>query len=350
MVYMSSITDIDPSLYDFYAFTSVEQPFELSVRIDSGYAAISNYDLFDIESGTVIAFKGENIMGFHDIKISGNQTDYIQTNDIKLLQSVLNEEQISGYNFYVFTDSKIMNSQYQVDERWFVEDRSLFVRCDYQKLGASAFYPAVSGYNISKVFNLLSVTGVGHIVRFETSNDSNINPGTQSDYTAAKTLAGIFKLISEWDIVSKDPFNNQEDIAKKANLFIQNLNMNENIWDDINSLTEDLPLARYIRGNTDRSPELEDTYLSPDSLKQYFKSHCVYQSLFSLDKTLNLGIFDETFSNKYRADYEKMLLSFCYSQGIDIENFENLNELLSLNINNINLLQNIVSKYQEILN
>lgn len=347
---MSSITDIDPSLYDFYAFTSVEQPFELSVRIDSGYAAISNYDLFDIESGTIIAFKGENIRGFHDIKISGNQTDYIQTNDIKLLQSVLNEEQISGYNFYVFTDSQIMNSQYQVDERWFAEDRSLFIRCDYQKLGASAFYPAVAGYNISKVFNLLSITGIGHIVRFETSNDSNMNPGTRSDYTAAKTLAGILKLINEWNIASKEPFNNEEDIAKKANLFIENLNINGNIWNDINSVAGDLPLARYIRGNTDRSPELEDTCLSPDSLKHYLKSHCVYHTLTSLDRTLNLNIFDEAFTNKYRSDYEKMLLSFCYSEGVDIENFENLDELLNLNINNINLLENIISKYKEILN
>jgi hypothetical protein len=346
---MSSITDIDPSLYNCYAFTAIEQPFELSVRIDSGYANISNYDLFDIESGTVIAFKGENIRGFHDVKISGNQTDYIQTNDIKILNSVLNEEQISGYNFYVFCDSQIMNSQYQVDERWFTEDRSLFIRCDYQKLGASAFYPAVAGYNITKVFNLLSVTGVGHIVRFETSNDRNMNPGTQSDYTAAKTFSGILKLISEWDIASKEPFNNQEDIAIKANLFIENLNMNGSIWNDINSTTGDLPLARYIRGNTDRFPELEDTCLSPDSLKDYLKSHCVYHTLVSLDRTLNLNIFDEAFTNKYRSDYEKMLLSFCYSEGVDIENFENLDELLNLNINNIDLLQNIILKYKEIL-
>lgn len=346
---MSSITDIDLSLYDFYAFTSIEQPFELSVRIDSGYAAISNYDLFDIESGTVIAFKGENLVGFHDIKISGNQTDYIQTNDIKLLGSVLNEEQISGYNFYVFCDSQIMNSKYQVDERWFAEDRSLFIRCDYQKLGASAFYPTVSGYNISKVFNLLSITGVGHIVRLETSNDRNMNPGTQSDYTAAKTLAGIFKQISEWDIVSKEPFNNREDIAIKANLFIDNLNLGDKIWNDIDSATGDLPLAQYIRGSVERSPELEDTAAAPESLKDYLKSHCVYHTLASLDRTLNLNIFDEAFTNKYRSDYEKMLLSFCYSEGVDIESFENINELLSLNINNIDLLRNIISKYQEIL-
>lgn len=346
---MSSITDIDPSLYNFYAFTSIEQPFDLSVRIDSGYVEISDYDLFDIESGTVIAFKGENIRGFHEVKVSGSQTDYIQTNDIKLLGSVLNEEQTPGYNFYVFTDSQIMNNIYQVDERWFVENRSLFIRCDYQKLGASGFYPAVVGYNITKVFNLLSITGVGHIVRFETSNDRNMNPGTQSDYTAAKTLAGIFKQISEWDIASKEPFNNQEDIAIKANLFIENLNMNGDIWNDINSVAGDLPLARYIRGNTDRSPELEDTCLSPDSLKQYLQSHCVYHTLVSLDRTLNLNIFDEAFTNKYRSDYEKMLLSFCYSEGVDIENFENLDELLNLNINNINLLQNIILKYKEIL-
>lgn len=346
---MSSITDIDPSLYNCYAFTAVEQPFELSVRIDSGYTNISNYDLFDIESGTVIAFKGGDVKGFHDVKILGNQTDYIQTNDIKLLNSVLNEEQISGYNFYVFCDSQIMNTQYQLDERWFVEDRSLFIRCDYQKLGASAFYLTASGYNVTKVFNLLSVTGIGHIVRFETSNDRNMNPGTQSDYTAAKTLAGIFKQISEWDIASKEPFNNQEDIAIKANLFIDNLNLGDKIWNDIDSATGDLPLAQYIRGSVERSPESEDTAAAPDSLKDYLQSHCVYHTLASLDRTLNLNIFDEAFTNKYRSDYEKMLFSFCYSEGVDIENFESLDELLNLNINNIDLLQNIILKYKEIL-
>jgi hypothetical protein len=332
---MKALNEIDLSLYSFFAFTEQKGNIEIDLMVADGYQTFDDCDLFSIPQGTVIAFKTNSFYGFHNIRITGTKVDYIQLNEINTFDSILNEETVPGYNFYVFCDSRIMPHTYALNDKWTVSrpgmEHAPFMRCDYQKLGAAGFYPAENGYTVTKVFNLLNITGIGHIVRFETSNDRNMNPGSRSDYTAAKTLAGIFKLILEWQTVSKDPFNNQEEIALKANSFIENLNLEDEVWEDIIAATGDLPLAQYIRGNTDRSPELEDTSIAPASLKQYFKSHCLYYDLRSLSDNLDLDIFDNELKNIYINYLESIVFNYCISNNILYTDYNNLDQLIESN-------------------
>jgi hypothetical protein len=331
---MKTLDEIDLSLYGFFAFTEEKNNIQIDLMVADGYQPFDDCDLFLIPQGTIIAFKTNSFYGFHNVRITGDKIDYLQLNEVSSLDSVLNEEMVPGYNFYVFCDSKIMPHTYALNDKWTVSrpgmEHAPFMRCDYQKLGAAGFYPAENGYTVTKVFNLLNITGIGHIVRFETSNNRNMNPGSRSDYTAAKTLAGIFKLILEWQTVSKDPFNNQEDIALKSDAFIENLNLDNKVWEDIIAATGDLPLARYIRGNTDRSPVWEDTSISPDSLKEYFKSHCLYPDLYSLSSNLGLDIVDESLINNYLKHFEELLFKYFYDHGIDIELYESLDQICEL--------------------
>lgn len=348
MVYMKTLDEIDLTLYSFFALTEEKDNIQIDINIASGYQPFDDCDLFSIPEGTIIAFKAGSFYGFHNIRITGSKVDYIQLNEVSLLDSVFNEHNISGYNFYAFCNSVVMPNTYAFNDKWTRNDHAPFIRCDYQKMGAVTFYPANNGYNITKFFNLLNISGIGHIVRFETTNDRNMNPGTQIDYTAAKTLAGTFKQISEWKIVSKEPFNNQEDIAIKANLFIDNLNLGDEIWSDINSATGDLPLAQYIRGSVERSPELEDTSIAPESLKDYLKSHYLYSTLHSLKQTHpNGSAIPDSAIQKEKIAIAQRVFEFCLIHGLDFNNYQGILDYFSEHPNQE--FENLIAIYNQIV-
>jgi hypothetical protein len=329
---MSEIQNIDFSLYSLYAFTDEKAPFKLEFRIDSGYMEYVGYDSFEIESGTIICFKKDTFDGFHDVRITGDKVSFIQlsSND-KILKTILNENNSDGYNFYLFLDSVIQETSFIFDESWNLDQMNIpasFSRCDYRKLGGVGFYLGSAGYDVIDVFYVLNITGIGHILRVETSNDGNLNQN-QGIYAASRTLAGMLKTIYEWSIVAKEPFNNQEKISTSAVLFLENLNLNEDVMSDILSSTGDMLLARYIKGDTERSLEKETAsiYYLPESFKNYIKYYYSYSDFYEMNKTLELNIFDENISNGYLNYFGKIIFDFFYEKGVDVENFENLDEV-----------------------
>jgi hypothetical protein len=46
-----------------------------------------------------------------------------------------------------------------------------------------------------------------------------------------------------------------------------------------------------------------------------------------MNKTLELNIFDENISNRYLNYFGKIIFDFFYEKGVDVENFENLDEV-----------------------
>lgn len=353
MVYMSNIHDIDFSLYSLFAFTDQVKPFKMELRIDSEYIEYDSFDSFEIDSGTIICFKNNSYNGFHDIKITGDKTDYIQlTNNKKIINRVINEKKASGFNFYIFMDSIIQDQKYMFNESWDLSHMDLpenFSRCDYKKFGAEAFYKADNGYNVTDVFYVLGVTGIGHILRIETSNEENLNPQSQVHYTSGRTLAATLKAIYEWTIVAKEPFNNNEKISKKATEFFQALNFDNQIITDLLSQTGDMPLARYIRGDVERTLEkgLQNMYDMPESIINYIKNHLSYPNLYELNNTLNLNIFDTELTKNYRQCLEKEILEYFYKKGVDVEEFSNFNDLVA-SVGANGYIKNLISQYMEL--
>ena len=333
---MSSLSNIDINAYSWFAFTDQKQPFKAEVRVESGYVDFLGCDFFEIDSGTIICFKKEAHVGFHDLRITGQKVDLIQmTSDRKALNFVLNETSQSGYNFYLFLGSKIQENNAVIDESYNTEAlgiRDDFVRCDYRKLGGVSFYEPQTGYDVTSICYVLSVTGAGHVVRIGTSSAGNLNANTRGEYCAAKTLTGMMKVLHEWSIVSKDPFNNQEEIASSAVLFLQSLNLDDEVMSEIISSTGDMALARYIRGDLERSDEIENRgkYEMPESFSNYIKKHYSYPSLYELQESLELDIFDDVLIDNYLKHFESLIFNYFYEQGIDIESYTSLDQIYQL--------------------
>lgn len=349
---MSSIQNIDFSLYSNYAFTKMKQPFKTEIRIDSGYVDFTGCDLFDINDGTIICFKNQSYEGFHDIKITGDEVDYIQTVNQNILKRVIEEREDDYYIFYVFLDSTVQNSKFLFDESFNIKIPNLpsdFIKCDYQKLGGTPFYPGRTGYDVTNVFYALSITGIGHVLRVETVNEGNKNQGIQAEYAASKTLTGMIKLLQDWAILRKEPFNNQEKISQSATEFLQNLNLGENVELDISDVEGDTHLARFIKGDIERSAdqEVKSRFPMPESFKNYLKHHYTYQSLYDLNKNLNLNIFDDALIIKYKNYFEKILFNYCNKNGIDLDSMNSIQDLYNLESTK-GYIKDIISQYVQL--
>ena len=349
---MSKIQNIDFSLYSLYAFTDEKFPFKLEFRIDSGYMEYIGYDSFEIESGTIICFKKDTFDGFHDVRITGDKVSFIQlsTND-KILKTILDENNSDGYNFYLFLDSVIQETPFMFDEKWNLDQLGIpssFSRCDYRKFGGGGFYKGDAGYDVVDAFYVLNITGVGHIIRVETSNEGNLNQNSQAQYTASRTLAGMLKTIYEWSIVAKEPFNNQEKVSSSSALFLEKLNLSEGVMSDLLTSTGDMTVSRYIRGDTERSLEKENASIHylPESFKNYIKYYYSYSDIYELNRTLELNIFDGELYNSYLNYFGKKIFDYFYEKGIDVENFENLDKIEESDLCPA-YMKKIVSKYKK---
>lgn len=65
----------------------------------------------------------------------------------------------------------------------------------------------------------------------------------------ARTLGELFKLIIEWDIVSREPFNNTEPAAIISKKILEKLEMPEEVKNELIDLYPDTHVSLYIQGN-----------------------------------------------------------------------------------------------------
>jgi len=350
---MGELDNIDISKYSGFAFTRQKNVTHAEVNTYSGYINFDECDFFEIFEGTIIAFNkkitgtNQHYSGFHDVKVTGEKIDYIQLISIDTVNQCLVEEDTGFLSFYVFLNSTPQEGTQMVSHSNWVNNMKApngasladAVRCDYGKLGGSPFYTQdhKNPHTIKSVFYVASITGVGHIIKINTSDKSSINRGERGEYTVARTLAGMYKLIMEWANVSKPPFLSTEPISIQSQDFLSASNLGQEVIDDLNEKTGDMPLARYIRGNTERSEEIElqHMYDTPDSLKIYFKEHCLYQDILTLDENIGLGLSSQSIKNYYKTKFELVVFKWLLNKEADIASLSTIDDLKKYVENNL---------------
>jgi hypothetical protein len=67
----------------------------------------------------------------------------------------------------------------------------------------------------------------------------------------ARTLGELFKLIIEWSIVNKDPFNNTEVQSVISSKILELMDMPENVYQELLNSFPDTHVSLYLQGNPD---------------------------------------------------------------------------------------------------
>ncbi len=280
---MKNIEEIDTSLYSFYFLTDTDKEIIVKTKTPSGLVDVDGCDLFSTNSGTLIAFNKRNTSNYFNYYYSYDlENRHIQSYAYENTRDFFDQGIDGPISMFVFLDSIQIASKdsYIVDEN-LPED---FQRCDHGKYGPFPFYESSNHIDIKSVHSLLDVAGVGHLMCFVTSHNENPNFGSQSTNAGARTLSGAIKTIYEWSIAYEEPFDNQENIANKASLFLKEVNFPENVLNDIVNNQVDMRVARYLKGEARPGYHIDEVTETPESLKDFYKTRCRYINLFNIQR------------------------------------------------------------------
>jgi len=322
MVFMKSIYEINPSDYHSFYFPFEEYPFDVKVNTSLGLVDSPDCDLVDNDGQVLIAYKAPQV-GYHNNIILKDGTERsVQLCTYEDVFDILNQEYDEYSNFFVFLDSAVVPNRDSDKTSLDAEHKFLgqaLPRCDYEKFGVSPFYPnKAAAQNISRIRNVLDISGVGHVLFINTLDVEKKTSHPQVMNTVTRTLTGLIKTIFEWSIVNEEPFNNQERISARAKEFLNKLNIPENIIEEINDNQPDMKVATYLKGETVNNYAIDENNFLPNSFVDWYKVRVRYETLNSLVKNnpLNISIPEDVLK-KEKQDVEAELLSFCLANEID---------------------------------
>lgn len=357
---MKNINELEISQHKQYLFTDFTGDFDIKVPTVNGWVDLmGGYDVYPLDNGSLICFDGVSLFGFHDIKLfQGNEERHIETIVYEELKNSFDHSNATGFVFYVFTKSEEMNILSLFNPNTTIwgksVDESTYSRCDMGKYGAKPFEIGEVGYDITKVYNVINYSGIGHIVRMETRDSSHKNIGHHSSYMAAETLEGVLKVVYEWSIVAKPPFNNQEQPASVALKIINDTDLSSNLINKIVENQPDMGLSKYIKTGENIGATHNENKEITQELKDFLMSKCTYRSLSSLSKNNPLRpSIPEELLYKEKIEAEEIVLQFCLLNNINFENISlsDLKEkvLNEKSLNSINSNITIIDAIERIL-
>lgn len=352
MVYMKNIEEINPFDYHCFYFLGEVGEVILYEKTSVGHLPISGYELIKSGNNIIVGYTQFHLGHHEHSYLFNNKRKYIQYLDFKMIEDIINLKEYPFEKFYMFVNSIELPSRQEYVDNYNPKatslDNDINDRCDYNKFGGSPFLfdQPLNGQTISKMINVLSICGVGHLGYFETLDEKLNNSNHQIMNIGSKSYAGILKTIYEWSIVSKEPFNNKSEIAQKASLLWEELDLPEDLKDWIISY-QDMRVARYLKGETTISYDVEGDEQMPECLSNYIKSNCKYKTLKKLHENLNIA----NLISQDILDKEKFLLgdeiyTMCILNGINEENF-NINEIFTLQKRKGSHIS--IEKYKDIL-
>lgn len=330
---MKNISEIDVTKYTSYIYTDFIDDFKIQVLKNSGYVDVEDgYDLFSIESGSIIAIKENAFFGFHDIVLSqGGVLKHIELTPYEKFIDIFTENQEHGYTYYVFTKSEIVTSPYTfipgTTYRGYEANGPAFLRCDVGNYGSSAIETNKYPFNFINVFSALNYSGLYHLSRYETSSIENVNKEQHMIYTMATTLSGLIKLIYEWSLMTDEPFNSTEDCATVAKNIIDNIDIPQDVLQDILDFQNPSHLAKYIETGEHQTVYPEEKREFVQSFKNYILKKCRYNSLNTLYKfhPSKPNIPEDILLNEI-SKCQESVYRFCNLNNLELDEI-NLNDI-----------------------
>lgn len=251
------------------------------------------YTIAVIDNKTILCLKTNYKSYTHSLYL--DDQEYIINNILYSdLSDILNHDKSVDYGLFSFTGSKPVN------------DHKNIGRCDVSMNGPSVFLRGEddghgSGFNsniVSSMDDLLrfqpviSVDGVGHIIYVELKKEEkeNFDINENNMPKTARTLYENFKQILEWSILADSPWNSTEEISTTSKLFLEKLNIPEEIKNDLINNQTDMQVARYLKGseNARQRPGIEEISDATEVFNAWIKKFFFYTSVDELFS--NIGV------------------------------------------------------------
>jgi hypothetical protein len=317
-------------LYESFALVPFSGDITVGVYGHDSYVDYDNCDIYRGPQASLICFKplavGEPTR--NDFFVSnGIDNVLIQSLPYEQATDIISGEKIYPYSIYVYCNSvnlSVSRIGYDgVNDEQHTLDSGTFTRCDIDNSwGPITFYDTNSGYNLIKIRNVLSASGVAHIIRLDMNDTEVKNSSSRAVNIAARTIRGILRTIDEWSICSREPFNNTEEPAVRAERFLSIIGFNEQMIDDAKQDSPEMRVAQFIRGNVIPLGEFEENESVPASTAEHFKKILRYETVSSIVKNhphASLIELPEEELQKEKSSVEEKILLFTAWHGYDGE-------------------------------
>lgn len=294
MVY-KNIEDYDASLYACYAITSIKEDFKIYTVHPSGLREYEHYDLYEIESKTLIAFTKIRFLGTDFVYriVSENFTEDISSENYEFLSDILDESY--DQSNYVFSIMHSCASYREVigDRNTYVEDSR---RCDVDDFAAVNFQDVIPGeesdFLDENYFNNENIIGFAlclasmgniYIVKLQLGE---IQDRAYKDWSASTIMGQTFmhaiKMAYEWNILAEEPWNSNQTIALSCNSAFKEFNMPQEVLDEISSLSPSTSIEMYLSGDEDPRRSIIENKTIPPNFKKWYMSQLRYRTINSL--------------------------------------------------------------------
>jgi hypothetical protein len=309
-------------LYESYFIVDSIEDINIYYFTSNGYISFEDFDTYKMESSSLIAFlDNPDNYWITNYKLEYEQKSHIlQSQYYEKVLDILNEENVYNESVHAFSNSVEVYENNSLGSSVY----DLSQRCDYNKYGPTAFYPPSANRKLGKILqfrNLLSVTGTAHLLRIDLESISQAyddNSSNQAMNQTARTFGGAMKLIHEWKEVSQDPWNNEEPIAQKSNLFLQSLNIPEETVQELLANQCDMRVVKYLQGEASLNQEMPETGYISESFKRYLIDNYRYKSIKNLKNQHSLGSsIDDSIAELENTILNQAVSFYCLVNGID---------------------------------
>jgi hypothetical protein len=141
----------------------------------------------------------------------------------------------------------------------------------------------------------LNVNSVGHIIYLESDKQSRTALAVEKLNNSVvpvtgRTLQECLRLVYEWSVLAKDPFNSEQEAATCALRFVESLGFTQTELETVENLTP-MQVSKFINGSeTARLRDMDILPLSKDVTDIVFNR--MASNTLSFIVSLNPGIFD----------------------------------------------------------
>jgi hypothetical protein len=273
----------------FYLLRHITGASELQIlhNTPAGYIETNVADAFSMPNGAIIiGWKAPlNIGPMHNlVAVHGQTTENINLVPLERVIDIYDRPVDAQTGAFIFTNSDMILAPSQ---DW---------RCDNGKFGPKPFQDVRIIDQLSEILvyePVLSANGVGHLIYIEGVAKQDVANQELSHGempTTGRTLWETLKLIREWAIVNKEPFNNTEAVAHKAHQFIRELKLTEQ---EIAVIDQQIPMqiANYLTGSTNARQRPDGVLPITDYVKDLLFSRLASCSVAALEY-LNPGMWD----------------------------------------------------------
>ena len=298
--------EYDPSNYACYAITSVKEPFTLNTVHPRGLQEYLHYDIYDIGDKTLIAFTKINFYktDFVYRVISENCTEEIQSENYEFVEDVLNDSYEKNTNAFFIMQSVSDYKEALGGAPSPVDDAR---RCDLEDYAAVGFLDTnkedaldvcdrskLGGDNVTGWTVFMSSMANIYIVKVGYS--SELNDRHYKDWPIrvnyCRTFSHAIKMAYEWSILSKDPWNSNDNIAIRCGNAFADWSIPQDALEELVESLPDTVLSLYLSGDENPRRSIEENSMVPEKFKKWYMSKLRYRTIHSLmnnyPETLNI--------------------------------------------------------------